>query len=104
MVNERELSLEAAANLKRLMRRDDITVKLARNGNYDIDINIGDIKMYGEVKSFVNMANFNRVVYHLNKMKEDGFAPVLLIAGYISPQQMMKVVDAGFYVLDKAGN
>lgn len=104
MVNERELSLEAAANLKRLMRRDDITVKLARNGNYDIDINIGDIKMYGEVKSFVNMANFNRVVYHLNKMKEDGFAPVLLIAGYISPQQMMKVVDAGFNVLDQAGN
>ena len=104
MVNERELSLEAAANLKSLMRRDDITVKPASKGHYDVDINIGDIKMSGEVKSFVTMANFNRVVLQLQKIKEDGFAPVLLIAGYISPQQMMKVVDAGFNVLDHAGN
>lgn len=104
MVNERELSLEAAANLKRLMRRDDIIVKPADNENHDVDINIGDIKMYGEVKSFINMANFNSVIYHLQKMKQDGYRPVLLIAGYISPQQMMKVVDAGFNVLDHAGN
>ena len=104
MVNERELSLEAAANLKRLMRRDDIIVKPADNENHDVDINIGDIKMYGEVKKFINMANFNSVIYHLQKMKQDGYRPVLLIAGYISPQQMMKVVDAGFNVLDHAGN
>ncbi len=104
MVNERELSLEAAANLKRLMRRDDIIVKPADNENHDVDINIGDIKMYGEVKSFINMANFNSVIYHLQKIKHDGYTPVLLIAGYISPQQMMKVVDAGFNVLDHAGN
>ena len=104
MVNERELSLEAAANLKRLMRRDDIIVKPADNENHDVDINIGDIKMYGEVKKFINMANFNSVIYHLQKIKHDGYTPVLLIAGYISPQQMMKVVDAGFNVLDHAGN
>ena len=77
MVNERELSLEAAANLKSLMRRDDITVKPASKGHHDVDINIGDIKMSGEVKSFVTMANFNRVVLQLQKIKEDGFAPVL---------------------------
>ena len=57
MVNERELSLEAAANLKSLTRRDDITVKPANNGNHDVDINIGDIKMSGEIKSFVTKAN-----------------------------------------------
>ncbi|BCS84683.1 MULTISPECIES: type IV toxin-antitoxin system AbiEi family antitoxin [Prevotella] len=104
MVNERELSLEAAANLKSLMRRDDITVKLSREGKHDVDINIGDIKMSGEVKNFVTMANFNRVIFHLQKIRENGSDPVLLIAGYISPQHMMKVVDAGFNVLDHAGN
>jgi hypothetical protein len=57
MVNKRELSLEAAANLKSLTRRDDITVKPASKGNHDVDINIGGIKMSGEIKSFVTKAN-----------------------------------------------
>lgn len=104
MVNERELSLEAAANLKSLMRRDDITVKPASKGSHDVDINIGDIKMSGEIKSFVTKANFNQVMLQLQKIKKDGSTPVLLIAGYISPQQMMKFVEEGFNVLDNAGN
>lgn len=104
MIYERELSLEAAANLKNLTRRDDITVKLAKKGNHDVDINIGDIKMSGEIKSFVTKANFNQVILQLQKIKKDGSAPVLLIAGYISPQLMMKFVEEGFNVLDNAGN
>ena len=50
MVNERELSLEAAANLKSLMRRDDITVKPASKGHHDVDSNSGDTTMSSEGK------------------------------------------------------
>jgi hypothetical protein len=70
MVNKRELSLEAAANLKSLTRRDDITVKPASKGNHDVDINIGGIKMSGEIKSFVTKANFNQVILQLQKIKK----------------------------------
>lgn len=80
MVNERELSLEVAANLKSLIRRDDITVKSASKGNHDVDINIGDIKMSSEIKSFVTKANFNQVILQLQKIKKDGCAHHSIIA------------------------
>lgn len=61
---------KAAANLKKIEcdRRMTSSWSLLNNENHDVDINIGDIKMYGEVKKFINMANFNSVIYHLQKI------------------------------------
>lgn len=104
MVSERELLLDAEKNLISLTRRNDIIIKPSNNSHYDTDINIGEVRLVGEVKSYVNNANFNQMLMRLQEIKQISKLPVLLIVGDISPQNLMKFVDEGFNVLDSAGN
>ena len=104
MISERELFQDAAKNLRNLTRRDDITIKMSRNQQYDTDINIGDVELSGEVKSYVNNANFNQILLRLQKIGHTSKKPVLLIVGSISPQNLIKFAEEGINVLDYAGN
>lgn len=104
MISERELFQDAAKNLRNLTRRDDITIKMSRNHQYDTDINIGDIELSGEVKSYVNNANFNQMLLRLQEIGHTSKKPVLLIVGSISPQNLIKFAEEGINVLDYAGN
>ena len=104
MISERELFQDAAKNLRSLTRRDDITIKMSRNKEYDTDINIGDIELSGEVKSYVNNANFNQMLLRLQEIGHKSKKPVLLIVGSISPQNLIKFAEEGVNVLDYAGN
>ena len=104
MVSERELLLDAEKNLISLTRRNDIIIKPSNNSHYDTDINIGEVRLVGEVKSYVNNANFNQMLMRLQEIKQISKLPVLLIVGDISPQKLMKFVDEGFNVLDSVGN
>lgn len=104
MVNERELLLDAEKSLTSLTRRIDIIIKPSGNRRYDTEINIGEVKLIGEVKSYVNNANFNQILIRLQEISQISKLPVLLIVGDISPQNLMKFVDEGFNVLDSAGN
>lgn len=104
MISERELFQDAAKNLRNLTRRDDITIKMSRNQQYDTDINIGDIELSGEVKSYVNNANFNQMLLRLQEIGHTSKKPVLLIVGSISPQNLIKFAEEGINVLDYAGN
>lgn len=104
MISERELFQEAVKNLTNLTRRDDITIKVSRNQQYDTDINIGDVELTGEVKSYVNNANFNQMLLRLQEIGHTNKKPVLLIVGSISPQNLMKLAEEGINVLDYAGN
>ena len=104
MVSERELLLDAEKNLISLTRRNDIIIKPSNNSHYDTDINIGEVRLVGEVKSYVNNANFNQMLIRLQEIKQISKLPVLLIVGDISPQNLMKFVDEGFNVLDSVGN
>ena len=104
MVNERELLLDAEKSLTSLTRRIDIIIKPSGNRRYDTEINIGEVKLIGEVKSYVNNANFNQILIRLQEINQISKLPVLLIVGDISPQNLMKFVDEGFNVLDSAGN
>ena len=104
MINERELFLDAVKNLKILTRRDDITIMPSDNQLYDTDVCIGEVKFMGEVKSYVNSANFNQMLLRLQKIRSISKKPVLLIVGSISPQNLMKFADEGINVLDCAGN
>ena len=58
MVSERELLLDAEKNLISLTRRNDIIIKPSNNSHYDTDINIGEVRLVGEVKSYVNNASY----------------------------------------------
>lgn len=104
MISERELFQDAAKNLRNLTRRDDITIKMSRNQQYDTDINIGDVELSGEVKSYVNNANFNQMLLRLQEIGHTSKKPVLLIVGSISPQNLIKFAEEGINVLDYAGN
>ena len=104
MISERELFQEAVKNLTNLTRRDDITIKVSRNQQYDTDINIGDVELTGEVKSYVNNANFNQMLLRLQEIGHTNKKPVLLIVGSILPQNLMKLAEEGINVLDYAGN
>ena len=85
MVSERELLLDAEKNLISLTRRNDIIIKPSGNRRYDTDINIGEVKLIGEVKSYVNNANFNQMLIRLQEISQINKLPVLLIVGDISP-------------------
>ena len=104
MISERELALDAVKNLKTLTRRDDIAIKSSGNRLYDTDVSIGEVNFMGEVKSYVNSANFNQMLLRLQKIRSISKKPVLLIVGSISPQNLMKFADEGINVLDCAGN
>lgn len=104
MISERELVLDAVKNLKTLTRRDDITIKSSDNRRYDTDVSIGEVKFMGEVKSYVNSANFNQMLLRLKEIRSISEKPVLLIVGSISPQNLIKLADEGINVLDCAGN
>ena len=104
MVSERELFLDAEKTLKNLTRRDDITIRPSSNRRYDTDINIGNVKLVGEVKSYVNNANFNQMLFRLQEIRQTSKLPTMLIVGDISPQNLMKFAEEGFNVLDHAGN
>ena len=104
MINERELALDAVKNLKTLTRRDDIAIKSSGNRLYDTDVSIGEVNFMGEVKSYVNSANFNQMLLRLQKIRSISKKPVLLIVGSISPQNLIKFADEGINVLDCAGN
>jgi len=104
MVSERELFLDAEKTLINLTRRDDITIRPSNNRRYDTDISIGDVKLVGEVKSYVNNANFNQMLFRLQEIRQTSKLPIMLIVGDISPQNLMKFAEEGFNVLDHAGN
>ena len=104
MVSERELFLDAEKTLINLTRRDDITIRPSSNRRYDTDISIGDVKLVGEVKSYVNNANFNQMLFRLQEIRQTSKLPIMLIVGDISPQNLMKFAEEGFNVLDHAGN
>lgn len=104
MVSERELFLDAEKTLINLTRRDDITIRPSNNRRYDTDISIGDVKLVGEVKSYVNNANFNQMLFRLQEIRQTNKLPIMLIVGDISPQNLMKFAEEGFNVLDHAGN
>ena len=104
MVSERELFLDAEKTLINLTRRDDITIRPSNNRRYDTDISIGDVKLVGEVKSYVNNANFNQMLFRLQEIRQTSKLPTMLIVGDISPQNLMKFAEEGFNVLDLAGN
>ena len=104
MVSERELFLDAEKKLINLTRRDDITIRPSSNRRYDTDINIGNVKLVGEVKSYVNNANFNQMLYRLQEIRQISKLPIMLIVGDISPQNLMKFAEEGINVLDHAGN
>ena len=104
MVDERELFQDAQKNFVRLTLRDDIIFKPSVDGQCGIDVKIGEVKLVGEVKSYVNNANFNQILLRLQEMRKSSNLPVLLIVGVISPQNLMKFADEGFNVLDRAGN
>ena len=104
MVSERELFLDAEKTLINLTRRDDITIRPSSNRRYDTDINIGNVKLVGEVKSYVNNANFNQMLFRLQEIRQTSKLPTMLIVGDISPQNLMKFAEEGFNVLDHAGN
>ena len=104
MVSERELFLDAEKTLINLTRRDDITIRPSSNRRYDSDISIGDVKLVGEVKSYVNNANFNQMLFRLQEIRQTSKLPIMLIVGDISPQNLMKFAEEGFNVLDHAGN
>ena len=104
MVSERELFLDAEKTLINLTRRDDITIRPSSNRRYDTDISIGNVKLVGEVKSYVNNANFNQILFRLQEIRQTSKLPIMLIVGDISPQNLMKFADEGFNVLDHAGN
>ena len=104
MVSERELFLDAEKTLINLTRRDDITIRPSSNRRYDTDINIGNVKLVGEVKSYVNNANFNQMLFRLQEIRQTSKLPIMLIVGDISPQNLMKFAEEGFNVLDHAGN
>ena len=104
MVSERELFLDAEKTLINLTRRDDITIRPSSNRRYDSDISIGDVKLVGEVKSYVNNANFNQILFRLQEIRQTSKLPIMLIVGDISPQNLMKFAEEGFNVLDHAGN
>ena len=104
MVSERELFLDAEKTLINLTRRDDITIRPSSNRRYDTDISIGNVKLVGEVKSYVNNANFNQMLFRLQEIRKTSKLPIMLIVGDISPQNLMKFAEEGFNVLDHAGN
>lgn len=104
MVSERELFLDAEKTLINLTRRDDITIRPSNDRRYDTDISIGDVKLVGEVKSYVNNANFNQMLFRLQEIRQTSKLPIMLIVGDISPQNLMKFAEEGFNVLDHAGN
>lgn len=104
MISERELFLDAEKTLINLTRRDDITIRSSSNRRYDSDISIGDVKLVGEVKSYVNNANFNQILFRLQEIRQTSKLPIMLIVGDISPQNLMKFAEEGFNVLDHAGN
>ena len=104
MVSERELFLDAEKTLINLTRRDDITIRPSSNRRYDTDISIGNVKLVGEVKSYVNNANFNQMLFRLQEIRQTSKLPIMLIVGDISPQNLMKFAEEGFNVLDHAGN
>lgn len=104
MVSERELFLDAEKTLINLTRRDDITIRPSSNKRYDTDISIGNVKLVGEVKSYVNNANFNQMLFRLQEIRQTSKLPIMLIVGDISPQNLMKFAEEGFNVLDHAGN
>ena len=104
MVGERELFLDAEKTLINLTRRDDITIRPSSNRRYDTDITIGNVKLVGEVKSYVNNANFNQMLFRLQEIRQTSKLPIMLIVGDISPQNLMKFAEEGFNVLDHAGN
>ena len=104
MVSERELFLDAEKTLINLTRRDDITIRPSNNRRYDTDISIGDVKLVGEVKSYVNNANFNQMLFRLQEIRQTSKLPIMLIVGDISPQNLMRFAEEGFNVLDHAGN
>ena len=104
MISERELFLDAEKTLINLTRRDDITIRPSSNRRYDSDISIGDVKLVGEVKSYVNNANFNQTLFRLQEIRQTSKLPIMLIVGDISPQNLMKFAEEGFNVLDHAGN
>lgn len=97
-------SLHAEKTLINLTRRDDITIRPSNNRRYDTDISIGDVKLVGEVKSYVNNANFNQMLFRLQEIRQTSKLPIMLIVGDISPQNLMKFAEEGFNVLDHAGN
>lgn len=104
MVSERELFLDAEKRLINLTRREDISIRPSSNRGYDTDINIGNVKLVGEVKSYVNNANFNQMLFRLKEIRQISKLPTMLIVGEISPQNLMKFAEEGFNVLDHAGN
>lgn len=104
MISERELFLDAVKNLRYLTRRNDITIELSGNSLYDTDISIGEVELIGEIKSYVNNANFNQVLLQLRKIRHIVNKPVILIVGYISTRNLMKFAEEGINVLDYAGN
>ena len=104
MVSERELFLDAEKRLINLTRREDISIRPSSNRRYDTDINIGNVKLVGEVKSYVNNANFNQMLFRLQEIRQTSKLPTMLIVGDISPQNLMKFAEEGFNVLDHAGN
>jgi len=104
MVSERELFLDAEKTLINLTRRDDITIRPSSNRRYDTDISIGNVKLVGEIKSYVNNANFNQMLFRLQEIRQTSKLPIMLIVGDISPQNLMKFAEEGFNVLDHAGN
>lgn len=104
MISERELFLDAEKTLINLTRRDDITIRPSSNRRYDTDISIGNVKLVGEVKSYVNNANFNQMLFRLQEIRQTSKLPIMLIVGDISPQNLMKFAEEGFNVLDHAGN
>ena len=104
MVSERELFFDAEKRLINLTRRDDITIRPSSNRRYDTDIKIGNVKLVGEVKSYVNNANFNQMLFRLQEIRKICELPIMLIVGNISPQNLMKFAEEGFNVLDRAGN
>ena len=104
MISERELFLDAEKTLINLTRRDDITIRPSSNRRYDSDISIGDVKLVGEVKSYVNNANFNQTLFRLQEIRQTSKLPIMLIVGDISPQNLTKFAEEGFNVLDHAGN
>ena len=104
MVSERELFLDAEKTLINLTRRDDITIRPSSNRRYDTDISIGNVKLVGEVKSYVNNANFNQMLFRLQEIRQTSKLPIMLIVGDISPRNLMKFAEEGFNVLDHAGN
>ena len=104
MVRERELFIDAEKALINLTRRDDITIRPSNNRRYDTDINIGNVKLVGEVKPYINNANFNQMLFRLQEIRQASKSPVMLIVGEISPQNLMKFAEEGFNVLDHVGN